>query len=284
MIVGVLVWDQLSRARLAEAAKGRALLRYCEAQPELSALVENGLVGVVVVDVRDRSGESTLETVRLLKQRFPSVPVLLYSTLRPALSREMLVFARAGVNDLVIRDVDDVKHTLVAALSNAADTVSLSSLVSEIEPLLPSNVVPMVRYCVENGRRPLSVEDVASALSVHRKTLVERLGAAGLPTPSSMIAWCRLLVSARILEDPGRSVEQVALMLNFPSSTSLRNMVKRYTGLRTNEVRQNGGARCVLHAFKRYLTVGGIPANTRPRTRLRAPEIGPRPVVNQPEG
>jgi AraC-like DNA-binding protein len=280
MIVGALVWDPISRARLSEAAKSHALVRFCERQAELPALVENGLVRVVVLDVRDRSGESTLGTVRQLKERYPSVPVILYGTLSPAFSRDMLSFARAGVNDLVLRDVDDLKHTLASALSSAAESVSLSELVGEIEPLLPSNIVPMVRYCLENGRRPLYVEDVAAALNVHRKTLVERLGSAGLPTPSSMIAWCRLLVSARILEDPGRSVEQVALMLNFPSSTSLRNMVKRYTGLRTNEVRQNGGARCVLHAFKRYLSVEQ-PIPQRTRGRLRALQTPERPSVPQ---
>jgi len=30
-------------------------------------------------------------------------------------------------------------------------------------------------------------------------------------------------------------------------------MMKRHTGLRSLEVRENGGARCVLHAFKREL-------------------------------
>lgn len=61
------------------------------------------------------------------------------------------------------------------------------------------------------------------------------------------------MIAARLLDDPGRTVEQVALMLDFPSGTALRNMFKRYTGLRTSEVRQNGGVRCVLHAFKKEL-------------------------------
>jgi len=60
-------------------------------------------------------------------------------------------------------------------------------------------------------------------------------------------------MAARLLEDPGRTIEQVALKLDFASGTALRNMFKRYTGLRTTEVRENGGARCLLHAFKREL-------------------------------
>jgi AraC-like DNA-binding protein len=253
MIVGALLWDSATRARLAEAARGKAHLRFCDRQPELVALVENGLADVVMLDARDSAGASTLATVRRLKAGFPSIPIVLFCTLTPAISREMLEFARAGVNDLMLRGFDDVRSTLQAALAHAVEHSSLSELLVELETLVPANVLPMIRYCLENGDRPLTVEDVAGALNVHRKTLVERLGSAGLPTPSSMIAWCRLLVTARLLEDPGRSAEQVALVLKFPSSTSLRNMVKRYTGLRTGEIRQNGGARCVLHAFKREL-------------------------------
>ena len=94
---------------------------------------------------------------------------------------------------------------------------------------------------------------MADALNVHRKTLVARLSGANLPTPSALISWCRILVAARLLEDPGRSVEQVALLLEFPSGTSMRNMMKRYTGLRPGEIRENGGVRCVLHAFKQAM-------------------------------
>ncbi len=90
-------------------------------------------------------------------------------------------------------------------------------------------------------------------MGVHRKTLVDRLKAARMPSPRAMIGWCRLLIAARMLDDPGRTVEQVALKLDFPSGAALRNMFKRYTGLRTTEVRENGGVRCLIHAFKHEL-------------------------------
>ena len=253
MIVGALVWEQTARARLAEAFRGEAALRYCDRLGELLTLVEHGLASIAVVDMRDRDGNSTLAAVRRIREEYSSVPVVLYCTLTPDTSREVLEFARAGVNDLVLRGVDDLRVTLRSAVQNALDHCSARSMLAEIEPLVPSNVLPILRYCLENGRRNLSVEELAEALAVHRKTLVDRLNAAGFPSPSSVISWCRLLVASRLLDDPGRSVEQVALLLDFPSGTSLRNMMKRYTGLVSTEVRENGGVRCVLHAFKREL-------------------------------
>lgn len=254
MIVGALVWDPSSRARLQEALRGQASVRFCERQTELLTLLENNLAGVVVLDMRDREGNSTLATVRHFREAFPSVPVVLYCAISPETSRDVLEFARAGVNDLVLRGVDDLKYTLRTALSSAADHCSAHTILKELEGDVPSSILPLLRFCLENGRRALTVEDVAEALGVHRKTLVDRLNAAGMPAPSAIISWCRLLVSARLLEDPGRSIEQVALLLDFPSGTSMRNMVKRYTGLRPGEVRENGGVHCVLHAFRRELT------------------------------
>lgn len=256
MIVAAMLWDAASRARLSDAARGRAHLHLCERPSELLSLVENGLADVVVLEMADPWGVSTLNVVRQIRSGYPSVAVVLYCALTPATSREMLEFAKAGVNELVLKDLDDVRGPLASALTEAVNNRSAMVIFEEIESLVPPNVAPMIRYCLENGRRPLTVEEVASALGVHRKTLVDRLSSAGLPAPSAIISWCRLLVSARMLEDPARTVEQVALLLDFPSSTSMRNMVKRYTGLRTTEVRENGGLRCVLHAFKGELLRG----------------------------
>ncbi len=260
MIVGALVSEASARARLDDATKGWAHLHACDRSSEIEALVENGLATVVVLDMQDRWGTSTLALVRDLHARFPSVPILLYWAVTPHSSQQMLQFAKAGVSELLLRGVDDLRNNLQGALRAAIDRRTAVATWEELAPLVPSNVGVMIRYCLENARRALSVEDVAAALNVHRKTLVGRLGAANLPTPSAIISWCRLLVAARMLEDPGRTVEQVALLLDFPSGTSLRNMVKRYTGLRPSEVRENGGVSCVLHAFKRALQQTPIPS------------------------
>lgn len=258
MIVAALLWDTVCRARLAEATRSDAHLRICERKSELLALVENGLANVVVCDARDSEGESTLSAVRLIRDSFPTVPVALYCAVSPSASRDLLDFARAGVTDLILKDVDDSKQGLRATVASAADRCSATAITTELAPLVPPTIVPIIRFCLENGRRALTVEEVADGLNVHRKTLVHRLSSAGLPTPSAIIAWCRLLVSARLLEDPGRTTEQVALLLDFPSGNSMRNMVRRYLGLRAGEVRQNGGLRCVLHAFKRELAQPGF--------------------------
>ncbi|HEX6313364.1 MAG TPA: helix-turn-helix domain-containing protein [Gemmatimonadaceae bacterium] len=254
MIVAALVRDPVSKARLSDALRTEASVRYCDRLTEVLTLVEAGLASLIVVDHRDFDGSPTLPAVRRLHEAYPSVPIVMYLPMSAAVSGAVMEYARAGVSQLVFQGVDDLKPALRSAVDAAIDQASAAALAEQFEPHIPAAVMPFLRYCLEHARRDISVEEVAAAMGVHRKTLVERLRAARLPSPRTMIGWSRLLIASRMLDDPGRTIEQVALKLDFPSGAALRNMFKRYTGLRTSEVRQNGGVRCLVHAFRRELT------------------------------
>lgn len=253
VIVAVLVRELGARARIQDALRGHSAVRNCDEQDELLALVAEGLVGVAVVDLHDRSGAPTLPLVRTIREGYPSVPVVAYCSLTPDSSREILALARAGVNDLILRGVDDGGVALRSVITTALEHCGARHVLEAISPVVPASVLPFIRYALEHARQAVTVADAAAALGVHRKTLVDRLATAGLPTPSAMIAWCRLTLAAQMLEDPARSVEQIALLLDFSSAAALRNMLKRYTGLSPREVRENGGLRCVLHALRQTL-------------------------------
>ncbi len=262
MIVAALVRDPTSRARLSAALRNESAVRYCARMSEVLTMVETGLAALVVTEHRDYDGSPTLPGIRHLRSAFPSVPVVVYLPVSAEVAGVVMEVAKAGASQLVFQGVDDLKPALRTAIDAAVDQVSAAGLSAELEPLVPATILPFLRYCMEHARRDISVEEVAGAMGVHRKTLVDRLRAARLPSPRSVIGWCRLLAAARLLDDPGRTVEQVALKLDFPSGTALRNMCKRYTGLRTTEVRQNGGVRCLMHAFKGELVA--LAANRPP--------------------
>ena len=65
------------------------------------------------------------------------------------------------------------------------------------------------------------------------------------------------MVVAYLLEAEGRALEHVAAAFGLDSASPLRNLMKRYTGLRSLEVRTGGGLKVV---------VAGIPARRRVRT------------------
>jgi AraC-like DNA-binding protein/tetratricopeptide (TPR) repeat protein len=214
------------------------------------ALVTDPRVRVVIVEPRDAAGTPVSPLVRELRRGYPSISVLACCALSGDTSREILDMARAGVHALLLRGIDDGRLATQAVLPSAQAICIASVAMGELSPLLPPEVQPFVHFCLENAGRSIRVEEAASALGVHRRTLVHRLAQAGLPAPSAIIGWCRLTLAARLLEDPDRRLEHIAVALDFPSASALRNMLRRYTALRPQEVRQNGGLTCVLDLFK----------------------------------
>ena len=74
-----------------------------------------------------------------------------------------------------------------------------------------------------------------------------------LPPPSELWAWSRVLLAARYLEIPGRSVEWVAHTVGYPSANALRNSLKKYTCLVPSELREDGGFARATRAFRAAL-------------------------------
>jgi AraC-like DNA-binding protein len=70
----------------------------------------------------------------------------------------------------------------------------------------------------------------------------------------------RLLLVGHYLGAGNIPVQAIAHQLDFPSATALRNLLKRYTGLRPRDVRAGGGLMPVLAAFTRALRNQSLPA------------------------
>jgi transcriptional regulator GlxA family with amidase domain len=213
-------------------------------------------VSAVLVEPFDSSGRPTETLVCLIRRDFPSLPVLLYCDVTAEHMKRIPELIRAGADELVVRGVDDMRSALARALRHAAGTRAHSEALQTLRAVVPKAAEAVLTYCLARADRPLTVHQMARDLGVHRKTLCTRAVAAGLPTPSILISWCRLLHAARLLDDPVRSVEGTALLLGFGSGTALRNMLRRYTGLRPRDLRFRGGHRAVLGLLQKRLGHG----------------------------
>jgi AraC-like DNA-binding protein len=248
--------DRESRNRLRVAAGSRFQIRFCDTWEDLVALIELGRAVAVIVEPRDASGVPIAPRVRQLREGYPSMPIVAYVHDAETFSRDILELARAGVNELVRARFDDVGIAFRSALASANVSCTAERLLNEISPAVPQDVWPHVAFCIERAGAPLSVRDVADAFAVDPRTIDRRFRQSGLPSPREVIGWSRLLVASTLLEDAGRPVEQVAYALEFPSGAALRNMLRRYTDLRPQELRENGGHRCILHLFKQAMQSG----------------------------
>lgn len=250
LTLAVLTSDSLALTHLRVTLRARAELLACGQLDDLVLLLARRRVDLIVVAPWDASGARVAPILREIRDRLPSVPVVVYCTLGAAAVREIVALAKSGADEVILRGIDDDSseiwsRLLVSVHRRAADQALLA-----LRPLLPNEVEPIVSYCLERAEKGVRVEEVAAALHLHRRTLVHRMATAGMPAPSSLISWCRLLLAARLLEDPGRAVEQVALTLGYSSGAALRNMMRRYTGLRPSELREHGGLQCVVQLLR----------------------------------
>jgi AraC-like DNA-binding protein len=251
--IAALILDGRHRHRLQRSLAGCAPLLFCRRREHLYDLTQQ-LLSAVIVEAHDESGAPLAPVVRDLKRGMPSLAVLAYVEFTPDHAHDILTLARAGIDDVILRGREDPRSVL-NAISRSIRYSAAAHALSELSPIIGQPLVPFLAYCLSRVDEPLSVRAAAAALGVHRKTLAQRARASSAPTPSVLIVWCRLLIAGRLLEDPHRTVDQVASVLQFGSSSALRNVFRRYARLRPNEVRQQGGFRVVLEACKDALCI-----------------------------
>lgn len=122
----------------------------------------------------------------------------------------------------------------------------LDGLRSEV----PASLLPFFRYCLEHAEHLLTVEAVAQALGVRRRALEYRLSEAGLTSPGTCIAWCRLLLAVYQLEHTSDNQEQVASALGYGTAGALRKAVTRHLQVSGRSLREPGAFE---HAVVRFL-------------------------------
>ena len=123
----------------------------------------------------------------------------------------------------------------------------------------PGPLAPFIQYCLDHAGEPLSVEDAAVAVGIHRRALEYRLE--GLIPPHAVLAWCKVILAAEALED-GAAVESAAYAAGYCSGAALRKALQRYD-LNVSRVRRNGGARLVVLHFLLALQ-HAAPTRSRP--------------------
>jgi AraC-like DNA-binding protein len=230
-------WDDRDRlhAALSSIAKVAFLDSVADVLPQLRA--DRTGVRAVILEARDASGRPAAGVARQVTRLFPTIPVIGYCSARAEDSQDIIALASAGVHELIYKRHDDHAPLLRNILLRADQQCAGDLVMHLLESRLPPRLRPLVGYCVSYPESAHAVEDVAWALGVNRKTLANHCKAERFPPPGAVVAWCLILLTAALLATPGVTVERIAVQLNFPSATALRNLVKRHTGLRPAALR-----------------------------------------------
>lgn len=254
-VVLALVLGAEERFRVRDAIRHRAQLCFVDRLADLVTQLqeESRPIAGVIVESVDRDQRPVAATVRDLRRRLPQVPVIGYCHIGPAHSAGIRALAAAGVHELMFHGVDDHGVALRAVLEAGTQFCAAELILERITPLVPPTLHGFVGFCLRYPHRAHTVSEVATALGVNRKTLTNYSARAGTLAPAELLAWCRLMLAAHFLATSARTVEAIAIQLDLPSDTALRNMMKRYTGLRAQEVRARGGLPFVLERLARAM-------------------------------
>lgn len=238
--VVAVVSDPHARRRLKEALGGEVTLRFTDDVSVFLRAARGGKMDVAVLEVGNGQGFIAAPVIAELRRGFPYLAIVVYAPLRPSTSAEIATACRAGADTVVIAGHDDLGQTVGRLVADADERHQTQFVSSRVAAFTPAELLPAVQYCFRQHRRPLSVTDVAVALGVTRRTLFNRFARAGWPPPSTVAAWCRLLIAARLLEEPGTTVRGVSARLGFPSLVAFRLALRRHTGLSPTALRTRG--------------------------------------------
>lgn len=263
--VAALVLGRLERARLQDAVRGRAILEQVDTVAALEQLVVRSVprVAAVIAEPFDVHRTPVAPTIARLRAEYPGVALIGLCQPAHKHSREIVALVHAGVHELVFRGVDDSKETLRQTLARASQTSAAREVLNTLRPHLTADALVIVETTLQYAWNDFTSRSLAQVLGMNVKTLVKQCRCCGLPTPGALLNWIRLMVVAYLLDAEGRALEHVASAFGLESASPLRNLMKRYTGLRSLEVRDGGGVRVVIDAFLREDAFGRAESASR---------------------
>jgi AraC-like DNA-binding protein len=231
--------ERRARVRLQRSLGADYTIAWASDWDELERLVREMAIDVFVVDPR-RAGRVDVAAVCRLRERYPSVPAVLYTEFRIDLADPLLEWGDAGVCGAIFLDQSDSDWDLHRILEMAVTRSAAQQLLSAIEAELPE--------LGEDGRRVLSVglyeatnlqtvEQWARRVGLSRRALYRLFDDAGLPTPKTCLQWLRLLYAAKALSDPGVSVEDVVFRMRYSAPPNFWAHVRKMLGITPSEMR-----------------------------------------------
>ena len=226
----------------------------------------------LLVRVPEPDEDAVVEQLLKLRGRFPRVPCVALFVDGVSDSRWVLRLGGAGVTELVVCNHLVPSIPLRKALIRC-ETDSLAVRVwkraaVQVDDALLAVVKPALRL----AHAPISMLRLAGAARMHERTLRKYCDQHGLANPQWIIGWARLLTAAYYLDEPGRTVQDVAELLAFPSAASLANHVRRYTKSTPSALRAAGAVRTVASLMEAgMMRSGGVDhvSNDMPSTTLR---------------
>jgi AraC-like DNA-binding protein len=244
------------RVRVDAAGEGSYQALHRDSVAELVQDLKTNRVSAVVVSVT-RCDHRARAAVAALVREFPRVPtVALLTQLDRSTPHAMLSLGSTGVRQLVdVRDADgwrELRKYLLAARGEDIQRQALAQLALDLTGV-PQDCWRFFETLFLSPPHVCTVRMLAYRLDVLPSTLMSRFFRAKLPAPKQYLACARLIRAARLFENPGFSVSNVANHLDYSSPQSFGRHVRMVMGLTAVQFRERYDGEGMIHHFRHAL-------------------------------
>jgi AraC-like DNA-binding protein len=261
------------RVRVDAAGEGvyRALHRD-SLEDVLRDLKEQSLSAVLISVAR--CGEEETTRMATMVREFPRVPaVALLTDLEPTSPQAVLALGRSGIRRLVDARQPggwrELRDLLVADQADEIQRLALAQLAIDLAGT-PPDCWRFFEAVFQASRRTTTIRALAKHLGVLPSTLMSRFFRAKLPPPKRYLAMARLTRAARLFENSGLSIANVANHLDYSSPQSFGRHVRTILYLTAAQFRERYDGEGMLQRFREELVLPHLPV-LRGFTPLTAP-------------
>jgi len=253
-----------SERRSVDAA-GAGLYRtlHRESLDEVRRDLKERRISAVVVSVARCVREEPAHMQAVVRD-FPRIPtVALVSAASDTDPASVLALGNCGVRTLV--DVryaagwGRLRDVLGAEVTNDMDRIALGVLQDDLRDVSPDCWKFFEALFTRSYSAP-TIRVLARRLGVLPSTLMSRFFRAQLPAPKRYLAFARLVRAARLFENPGLSVADVATHLDYSSPQSFGRHIKTVLAINATDFRRRYSGQEMLRRFRETLVIPHLPA------------------------
>jgi AraC-like DNA-binding protein len=221
---------------------------------ELHSLLRTSDIDMLIVDPSAHEGKWQ-QAVEEVVGEFPTLPVIVYTTLTPSAMRHVVRLARVGVQHVVLNRFDDEPRRFLDLIERAPAHPMAELMFKELAaPLaaLPIVVTRAIEQLFRSPARVKSSQDLAELAGMIPRTLYRHLTPLGLQ-PRHLLICARLLRAYTLLRDRRVRLKEIALKLGYADPTHLSEQVKEWTGCAPKDLRTTLSAEEFVHALATHL-------------------------------
>src|SRR5213596_4147736 len=186
------------------------------------------------------TGTASDREIERLRVLFPSLPLILYTSLTPQTTAVLLALGQRGIRRVVFTRYDDhpthLRHVLAQEEARSTSQQLLDQFAWALSPL-PSELRWVLEEVLRSPAEVQTVQQVAARARVDRRTFERWFTRVGLPSPRHFLAAARVLYAHRLLQDPGFTIDDVARRLRYAQTKTLQQHAHAYLGVTAGEMR-----------------------------------------------